>query len=189
VEDVHAFPGHIACDAASRSELVVPVIRDGAVIAVIDLDSPCPDGSRRGRRRHRGAGPPRSPNGSERKNHPPIYPVSVQARQRPWCPLPGDTVPETSGSGQSRWRAATGDHDGPNLPRTCRFARARQAPCRRWRTKHRAPPARPYAPAPYGAVPAGGHAGRCRPAAGGPRIPADADRCRVNNRTITSAAR
>ncbi|WP_120716854.1 GAF domain-containing protein [Tsuneonella amylolytica] len=40
VEDVHAFPGHIACDAASRSELVVPVIRDGDVIAVIDLDSP-----------------------------------------------------------------------------------------------------------------------------------------------------
>jgi GAF domain-containing protein len=40
VDDVHAFPGHIACDAASRSELVVPVIRDGSVIAVIDLDSP-----------------------------------------------------------------------------------------------------------------------------------------------------
>lgn len=40
VEDVHAFPGHIACDAASRSELVVPVLRDGAVVAVIDLDSP-----------------------------------------------------------------------------------------------------------------------------------------------------
>jgi len=40
VEDVHAFPGHIACDAASRSELVVPVNRDGKVIAVIDLDSP-----------------------------------------------------------------------------------------------------------------------------------------------------
>lgn len=40
VADVHAFPGHIACDAASRSELVVPVLRDGAVIAVIDLDSP-----------------------------------------------------------------------------------------------------------------------------------------------------
>ncbi len=40
VEDVHAFPGHIACDAASRSEVVVPVVRDGAVIAVIDLDSP-----------------------------------------------------------------------------------------------------------------------------------------------------
>lgn len=40
VPDVHAFPGHIACDAASRSELVVPVLRDGAVIAVIDLDSP-----------------------------------------------------------------------------------------------------------------------------------------------------
>lgn len=42
VEDVHAFPGHIACDAASASELVVPVLRDGRVIAVIDLDSPSP---------------------------------------------------------------------------------------------------------------------------------------------------
>lgn len=42
VEDVHAFPGHIACDADSRSELVVPVLRDGKVIAVIDLDSPKP---------------------------------------------------------------------------------------------------------------------------------------------------
>jgi L-methionine (R)-S-oxide reductase len=42
VPDVHAFPGHIACDAASRSELVVPVQRDGMVIAVIDLDSPEP---------------------------------------------------------------------------------------------------------------------------------------------------
>lgn len=42
VPDVHAFPGHIACDSASRSELVVPVIRDGTVIAVIDLDSPLP---------------------------------------------------------------------------------------------------------------------------------------------------
>lgn len=42
VEDVHAFPGHIACDAASRSEVVVPVKRDGRVIAVIDLDSPEP---------------------------------------------------------------------------------------------------------------------------------------------------
>ncbi len=42
VADVHAFPGHIACDAASRSELVVPVLREGAVIAVIDLDSPQP---------------------------------------------------------------------------------------------------------------------------------------------------
>jgi L-methionine (R)-S-oxide reductase len=42
VADVHAFPGHIACDAASRSELVVPVFRDGALIAVIDLDSPEP---------------------------------------------------------------------------------------------------------------------------------------------------
>ena len=42
VPDVHAFPGHIACDAASRSELVVPVMRDGTVAAVIDLDSPLP---------------------------------------------------------------------------------------------------------------------------------------------------
>jgi L-methionine (R)-S-oxide reductase len=40
VADVHAFPGHIACDANSASELVVPVIRDGRVVAVIDLDSP-----------------------------------------------------------------------------------------------------------------------------------------------------
>ena len=40
VEDVHAFPGHIACDARSRSELVVPITRDGLVTAVIDLDSP-----------------------------------------------------------------------------------------------------------------------------------------------------
>jgi GAF domain-containing protein len=42
VVDVHAFPGHIACDAASRSELVVPVMRQGKIIAVIDLDSPVP---------------------------------------------------------------------------------------------------------------------------------------------------
>ena len=42
VADVHAFPGHIACDANSVSELVVPVIRGGRVIAVIDLDSPLP---------------------------------------------------------------------------------------------------------------------------------------------------
>jgi GAF domain-containing protein len=40
VADVHAFSGHIACDADTRSELVVPVLRDGTVIAVIDLDSP-----------------------------------------------------------------------------------------------------------------------------------------------------
>jgi len=40
VEDVHAFPGHIACDAASASELVVPIVRDGKLIAVLDLDSP-----------------------------------------------------------------------------------------------------------------------------------------------------
>jgi L-methionine (R)-S-oxide reductase len=42
VEDVHAFPGHIACDAASRSELVVPLLREGKVLGVIDLDSPIP---------------------------------------------------------------------------------------------------------------------------------------------------
>ena len=40
VTDVHAFPGHIACDADSRSELVVPVLHHGEVVAVIDLDSP-----------------------------------------------------------------------------------------------------------------------------------------------------
>ena len=40
VKDVHAFPGHIACDAETLSELVVPVKSDGVVIAVIDLDSP-----------------------------------------------------------------------------------------------------------------------------------------------------
>ena len=42
VDDVHAFPGHIGCDAVSRSELVVPVLHDGTVLAVIDLDSPSP---------------------------------------------------------------------------------------------------------------------------------------------------
>jgi len=42
VDDVHAFAGHIACDAASRSELVVPISRAGRVIAVLDLDSPSP---------------------------------------------------------------------------------------------------------------------------------------------------
>ena len=40
VADVHSFPGHIACDANSRSELVVPVKRSGKVVAVIDIDSP-----------------------------------------------------------------------------------------------------------------------------------------------------
>jgi GAF domain-containing protein len=43
VPDVHAFPGHIACDSASRSELVVPLLRDGALVGVFDLDSPEPD--------------------------------------------------------------------------------------------------------------------------------------------------
>ena len=40
VADVHAFPGHIACDAASASEIVVPLVRDGELIAVLDIDSP-----------------------------------------------------------------------------------------------------------------------------------------------------
>lgn len=42
VDDVNAFPDHIACDSASRSELVVPLIRNGTVIGVLDLDSPIP---------------------------------------------------------------------------------------------------------------------------------------------------
>jgi len=42
VDDVHAFEGHIPCDSASRSELVVPIERDGELIAVLDLDSPKP---------------------------------------------------------------------------------------------------------------------------------------------------
>ena len=42
VEDVNAFPGHIACDASSASELVVPIVRDGELMAVLDLDSPTP---------------------------------------------------------------------------------------------------------------------------------------------------
>lgn len=41
VEDVHAFPGHIACDSASNSELVIPLLKDGKLIGVLDLDSPC----------------------------------------------------------------------------------------------------------------------------------------------------
>lgn len=40
IEDVHAFPGHIACDAASQSEIVIPLIKDGNVIGVLDIDSP-----------------------------------------------------------------------------------------------------------------------------------------------------
>jgi L-methionine (R)-S-oxide reductase len=40
VEDVHAFPGHIACDSASASEIVVPLMRGGEVIGVLDIDSP-----------------------------------------------------------------------------------------------------------------------------------------------------
>lgn len=43
VPDVEAFPGHIACDAASRSEVVVPMIRDGRLIGVLDVDSPVAD--------------------------------------------------------------------------------------------------------------------------------------------------
>jgi GAF domain-containing protein len=40
IDDVHAFPGHIACDAASASELVVPLVHEGELLGVIDLDSP-----------------------------------------------------------------------------------------------------------------------------------------------------
>ena len=40
VEDVHAFPSHIACDSASKSEIVVPLIRDGELLGVLDIDSP-----------------------------------------------------------------------------------------------------------------------------------------------------
>jgi GAF domain-containing protein len=40
VADVHAFPGHIACDFASNSEIVVPILRDGVLLGVLDLDSP-----------------------------------------------------------------------------------------------------------------------------------------------------
>ena len=42
VADVLAFPGHIACDAASRSELVVPIVHNGSLVGVLDLDSPTP---------------------------------------------------------------------------------------------------------------------------------------------------
>ena len=42
VDDVHAFPGHIACDSASASELVVPIVHAGALLGVLDLDSPLP---------------------------------------------------------------------------------------------------------------------------------------------------
>ena len=40
VPDVHAFPGHIACDAASRSEIVVPLLKEGELLGVLDVDSP-----------------------------------------------------------------------------------------------------------------------------------------------------
>lgn len=40
VEDVHAFPGHIACDVASNSEIVIPIVVEGKVVAVLDIDSP-----------------------------------------------------------------------------------------------------------------------------------------------------
>ncbi len=43
VADVHAFEGHIACDAASRSEIVLPLLRNGDLIGVLDIDSPLPD--------------------------------------------------------------------------------------------------------------------------------------------------
>jgi GAF domain-containing protein len=43
VPDVHAFADHIVCDPASRSELVVPLLKDGALVGVFDMDSPLPD--------------------------------------------------------------------------------------------------------------------------------------------------
>ncbi|MGG3839706.1 GAF domain-containing protein [Paenibacillus dendritiformis] len=43
VPDVHAFPGHIACDAASRSEIVIPMMKDGRLVGVLDIDSPVTD--------------------------------------------------------------------------------------------------------------------------------------------------
>ena len=43
VPDVHAFPGHIACDSASASEIVIPVLKDDKLIGVFDIDSPKPD--------------------------------------------------------------------------------------------------------------------------------------------------
>ncbi|MFE4810283.1 GAF domain-containing protein [Peribacillus simplex] len=43
VEDVHQFPGHIACDAASRSEIVIPLMKDGKLFGVLDIDSPIAD--------------------------------------------------------------------------------------------------------------------------------------------------
>ncbi|KEO82130.1 GAF domain-containing protein [Tumebacillus flagellatus] len=43
VPDVHAFPGHIACDAASRSEIVVPIVQGDKLLGVLDIDSPIPD--------------------------------------------------------------------------------------------------------------------------------------------------
>ena len=42
IDDVHAFAGHIACDTASNSEIVVPLIRDGDLLGVLDIDSPKP---------------------------------------------------------------------------------------------------------------------------------------------------
>ncbi|MDP9739705.1 UNVERIFIED_ORG: L-methionine (R)-S-oxide reductase [Bacillus sp. B2I3] len=43
IEDVHQFPGHIACDAASRSEIVIPLMKDGKLLGVLDIDSPITD--------------------------------------------------------------------------------------------------------------------------------------------------
>jgi L-methionine (R)-S-oxide reductase len=40
VDDVHSFPGHIACDAASKSEIVIPLVKDGKLVGVLDIDSP-----------------------------------------------------------------------------------------------------------------------------------------------------
>jgi L-methionine (R)-S-oxide reductase len=42
VPDVHAFPGHIACDSASNAEIVIPLVKDGRLVGVFDIDSPTP---------------------------------------------------------------------------------------------------------------------------------------------------
>ena len=43
VPDVHAFPGHIACDSASNSEIVIPLVKNGRLVGVFDIDSPLLD--------------------------------------------------------------------------------------------------------------------------------------------------
>jgi L-methionine (R)-S-oxide reductase len=84
VADVHAFPGHIACDADSRSELVVPIVVQGELIGVLDLDSP-QSGTLRCRRRSRLRGAdayPRSQTGRLTRNG---TPLSIGKSGAPAC--------------------------------------------------------------------------------------------------------